>query len=639
MKSMFCSLVGAVLLAQATIAQTPAGLPQKMAATVMNTWKEGLGDSVASKRVVRWSYDHGVVLEGFDALWQLTGDKRYFDYIKKTMDHYVDAEGNILYYKQEDYNIDNVKNGRSLLTLYRITGKPQYLKAAALLRSQLDKQPRTSDGGFWHKKIYPNQMWLDGLYMAEPFYAEYAAFTKDEKAFDDIAKQFILMEKHSRDSKTGLLYHGWDESKEQQWANKNTGTSPNFWGRAMGWYGVALVDALDNFPANHPQRPAIIAILNRLATAIQKYQDAAGLWYQVLDKPTGKGNYHESSASCMFIYTIAKGVRKGYLPASFFKVAEKGYAGIYKEMVEKNPDGSINLKGTVTVSGLGGKPYRDGSYEYYLSEKVITNDQKGIGAFLLAGTEMDLAALPKPGKGKTVTLDSYFNNEFYKERANGLMTSYHYKWEERDNNGFWFFERSFSDIGAKTNTLYEAPTAANLKKSNVYIIVDPDTEKETPKPNYIQPEHVKTIADWVKAGGVLLLMGNNAGNAEFTHFNTLANAFGIHFNEDGINMVQKNNYEEGAELIAAGHPVFKSGGKAYLKEISTIQVKAPAKASLLHGDKVIAATAVYGKGAVFAIGDPWLYNEYVDGRKLPTDFENYKLAGDLAKWLIAQSKN
>ena len=440
MKKMFCSLVGAVLVSQATIAQTPTGLPEKMAATVMNTWKNGLGDSVDAGRPLKWSYDHGVVLEGFDALWQKTADKRYFEYIKKSMDNYVDANGNIFSYKPEDCNIDNIKNGRSLLTLYRVTGKQQYLKAAALLRAQLNKQPRTSDGGFWHKKIYPNQMWLDGLYMAEPFYAEYASFTKDEKAFDDIAKQFILMEKHSRDTKTGLMYHGWDESKEQQWANKTNGTSPNFWGRAMGWYGVALVDVLDYFPANHPQRPALLAILNRFVTAIQKYQDpASGLWYQVLDKPTGKGNYHESSASCMFIYAVAKGVRKGYLPAASFKIAQKAYAGIAKDMLEKNPDGSLNLKGTVTVSGLGGKPYRDGSFEYYMSEKVITNDLKGMGAFLLAGSEMDLATIPQTGKGKTVTLDSYFNNEFYKEPANGLLTSYHYKWEERDNNGFWFF--------------------------------------------------------------------------------------------------------------------------------------------------------------------------------------------------------
>jgi unsaturated rhamnogalacturonyl hydrolase len=639
MKNKFRILVLAALVAQGSIASAQTGLPEKLAATVMNTWKEGMSNSAEPGKVVKWSYDQGVVLEGMDAIWQRTADRRYFEYIRKSMDYYVDSSGTINTYKADDYNIDNIKNGRSLLTLYKVTGQVKYLKAATSLWEQLKKQPRTNDGGFWHKKIYPYQMWLDGLYMGEPFYTEYASLVKDEKAFDDIAKQFILMETHARDAKTGLLYHGWDESKEQQWADKTKGTSPNFWGRAMGWYAMALVDVLDYFPVNHPKRAELLAILNRTVTAIQKYQDpASGLWYQVMDKPTGKGNYHEASASCMFVYAVAKGVRKGYLPATFFTIAEKGYAGIKKEFIEPNADGTVNLKGTVSVAGLGGKPYRDGSYEYYLKEKVITNDLKGIGAFLMAGTEMEIAAYTKTGKGKTVTLDSYFNNEFQKERATGQMESFHYKWDERDNNGFQFLEHSFSYIGAATNTLYAAPDATNLKKSDVYIIVDADTEKETANPNYVQPAHVKAIADWVKAGGVLLLMGNNAGNAEFTHFNTLAAAFGIQFNEDGINMVTGNNYDMGTEMIPAGHPVFKTAKKTYLKEISTLQVKAPAKASLLHGNQVIMATATYGKGMVFAVGDPWLYNEYTDGRKLPADFDNYKAANDLAKWLVQQVK-
>lgn len=640
MKNVLLPLVTAALVSQVTIVSAQTGLPEKMAATVMHNWKEGLGDSAASGKVVKWSYDHGVVLEGFDAIWQRTADSRYFEYIRKTMDHYLDTAGNIFSYKPEDHNIDNVKNGRSLLTLYKVTGKAKYLNAATRLWEQLKTQPRTNDGGFWHKKIYPYQMWLDGLYMGEPFYAEYADLIKDNKAYDDIAKQFILMETHARDAKTGLLYHGWDESKEQQWANKTTGLSPNFWGRAMGWYGMALVDVLDYFPAEHPQRKELLAILDRLAVAIQKYQDpASGLWYQVLDKPDGKGNYHEASASCMFVYTIAKGIRKGYLNNKFFSVAKKGYAGIGKEFIETNGTIGVNLTGTVSVAGLGGKPYRDGSYEYYLSEKVVTNDLKGVGAFLLAGTEMELAEYPKTGKGKTVTLDSYFNNEYYKEKASGKMERFHYKWEERDNNGFWFFERSFSDIGAVTNTLYSAPTAANLRNSSVYIIVDADTEKETGSPKYIQPGHVRAISEWVKAGGVLLLMGNNVGNAELKQFNTLATVFGIQFNEDGINMVQKDRYEEGTEMIPEGHPIFKTAKKTYLKEISTLQVKAPAQASLKHGNQIIAATAKYGKGAVFAVGDPWLYNEYVDGRKLPADFDNYKAANDLAKWLVSQAKS
>jgi unsaturated rhamnogalacturonyl hydrolase len=337
----------------------------------------------------RWTYEHGVVLKGIERVWENTKKKEYLDFIQQNIDHFVADDGSIRTYSPDNYNLDNILPGRSLLFLYKTTGNEKYRKAAALLREQLKTHPRTSEGGFWHKKIYPSQMWLDGLFMAEPFYAEYAATFHEDSAFDDIAKQFILMERHSRDEKTGLLYHGWDESRKQRWADPTTGHSPNFWARAMGWYAMALVETLDYFPRKHPQRAELIAILNRLAQAVAKYQDSrSGLWYQVMDKGGEKGNYLESSAACMFVYALAKGVRNGYLPASYRKTATDGYRGILKEFV-KTDTGRFNLEGTVAVAGLGGNPYRDGSYEYYVNEKVVTNDPKGIGAFLLAATEME----------------------------------------------------------------------------------------------------------------------------------------------------------------------------------------------------------------------------------------------------------
>jgi unsaturated rhamnogalacturonyl hydrolase len=194
-------------------------------------------------------------------------------------------------------------------------------------------------------------MWLDGLYMGEPFYAEYSATFHDEKAFDDIAKQFILMEQHSRDAKTGLLYHGWDESRQQRWANQTTGRSPHFWGRAMGWYSMALVDTLDYFPKDHPQRGELIAILNRLAKAATTYQDASGLWYQIVDKGTAKGNYLESSVSAMFVYAIAKGVRNGYLANNYLTVAQKAYRGLVDRFIKTDANGQVNFDGTVSRIG------------------------------------------------------------------------------------------------------------------------------------------------------------------------------------------------------------------------------------------------------------------------------------------------
>ncbi|HEV2837290.1 MAG TPA: glycoside hydrolase family 88 protein [Pyrinomonadaceae bacterium] len=365
---------------------------EQIAATAMTAlWRDA--SKKESGYPAKWTYDHGLVLKGIERVWENTRDKQYLDFIQRNMDHFVNDDGSIRTYSLDEYNIDNILPGRNLLFLYRVTGQQKYRKAAALLREQLMTHPRTSEGGFWHKKIYPSQMWLDGLYMGEPFYAEYAATFHEEKAFDDIAKQFILMERHSRDSKTGLLFHGWDESRKQRWSNPQTGRSPNFWARAIGWYAMALVDTLDYFPRNHPQRSELIAILNRLARAIAKYQELqSGLWYQVVDKGDEKGNYLEASAACMFVYALAKGVRKGYLPANYMQVAERGYRGILREFVKTDANGQTNLEGTVSVGGLGGNPYRDGSYEYYLSEKVITNDPKGIGALLLAATEMEQKA-------------------------------------------------------------------------------------------------------------------------------------------------------------------------------------------------------------------------------------------------------
>ncbi|MCA1557960.1 MAG: glycoside hydrolase family 88 protein, partial [Acidobacteria bacterium] len=586
---------------------------------------------------LKWTYEQGVLLKGMEAAWLNTGEGRYFSYIQRGMDHFVTEDGTIRAYKPEDYNIDNVLPGRVLLLLYKVTGKEKYRKAAAILREQLKTHPRTSEGGFWHKKIYPSQMWLDGLYMGQPFYAEYAATFNEPTAFDDIAKQFVLMEMRARDAKTGLLYHGWDESRKQRWADSQTGRSPNFWGRAMGWYAMALVDTLDYFPKDHPQRGALLMILNRLAKAVEKYQDPkSGLWYQVLDKGGAEGNYLEASASSMFVYALAKGVRQGYLPASHLKVAQKGYDGIRSQFIEPRAEGGVNLKGTVSVAGLGGNPYRDGSYQYYLSEKVVTNDPKGVGAFLMAANEMEIAASRSKGAGLTVTLDYYFNSEVKKE-ATGQTVTWHYKWEEMPNPGFSLWGNIFRNFGARTEALPAAPTSANLKNTDIYIIVDPDTKEENENPKLIEEPHIKAIADWVKRGGVLVLMGNDAGNAEFEHFNRLAGQFGIEFNRDSRNRVPGNDFAAGRITVSSNNPVFKRARQLYLKEISTLRVAPPATPLIEDKGDVIMAVARFGKGTVFAVGDPWLYNEYVDGRKLPPEFDNFKAARDLSLWLIEQS--
>jgi unsaturated rhamnogalacturonyl hydrolase len=606
---------------------------ERVGTTMMNIWKDSF--SLPS----RWSYDQGVVLKGIEGLWYKTGDGKYFKYLQRSMDALVNEKGEIKTYKQEDYNIDNILCGRILITLYQVTGKEKYYKAATLLREQLRNQPRTKEGGFWHKKRYPGQMWLDGLYMGEPFYAEYAALFHEDTAFDDIARQFILMEEKARNEKNGLLYHGWDENKSEKWADKTTGLSPNFWARAMGWYGIALIDVLDKFPGQNEKKLQLENILKRYAAAIRKVQDPkTGVWFDILDKPDQKGNYVEASASCMFVYTLAKGVRLGYLPASYLPVIKKGYDGLIKNFIETDNNGQTNLKGTVSVSGLGGNPYRDGSYDYYISEKVVVNDPKGIGAFIQASNEVDLLPTLNIGKGKTVLLDDYFNSERKKD-ITGKMQPYHYKWEEMDNNGFSILGYVFNRYGVQTKTLSQAPTAGNLKNADIYFIVDADNVADKPTPNYVQPIDAVNVYNWVKAGGVLVIFHNDKGNAEFEHFNTLTEKFGIHLNEDSYNReVPGVGYSFGAIVIPQGNSVLPHEKKIYQKEICSIDVKSPATAVLKKDNIVIFAVARVGKGTVFVTGDPWLYNEYTDGRKLPLEYENYPSANDLVQWLITQAK-
>ena len=354
-------------------------------------WSVRMADSVMRRNApFHWHYENGVMHKAIEQVWLKTDDAKYYDYIKRDIDQLVSAAGNIKTYSVQEYNLDQINPGRIFFSLYRATGNDRYKNAAYLLREQLRGQPRTSEGGFWHKKIYPYQMWLDGIYMASPFYAEFGKIFGEPAAFDDAAHQIILIERHTRDPKTGLLYHGWDESKQQRWANPETGCSPHFWGRAMGWYVRAIVDVLDHLPQEHARRQDILAIFERSITALESVQDkSTGLWYQVLDQGNRAGNYLEASGSCMFVYSIAKAVRLGYLAKTYLDMARKGYLGILDHLIRVDDQGLVNLEQICGVAGLGGNPYRDGSYEYYVSEKTVTNDYKGVGSFILASLETE----------------------------------------------------------------------------------------------------------------------------------------------------------------------------------------------------------------------------------------------------------
>jgi len=609
----------------------------KLAESIMKEWPKGLVGTEG--RPGNWGYEEGVLLDGMAAQWHTTANGDEFRCIKAAVDKYVMDDGSIKSYHADAHSLDEIEMGRSVLLVYRVTQQAKYYKAAKYIYDQLALQPRTASGGYWHKQIYPNQMWLDGAYMAEPFRAEYAVTFQQPDDFNDIAKQLLLMDQHMRDAKTGLLLHGWDESKQMKWADAKTGLSPEAWGRAMGWYGMALVDVLDWFPADHPQRPELIRALNRTAKAIVAYQDKkTGLWWQVLDKGSQKGNFTESSASAMFVYTLAKGVRMGYLPQADEAAARRGWKGLEETFIKTGADGATSLEGTVKVGGLGGSPYRSGTFDYYIGEKTRTNDAKGVGAALLAGSEMAQSATEALGQGKTVMVDAWFNSQTRKNAA-GQTELFHYKWDDDANPGFAFFGRAFQRYGVKLATLKTAPTVADLKKAEIYVMASPDIPVKNPNLHYMDKASGDAIEAWVKAGGVLIVMQNDKTNSEFDHFNTMTERFGLHFNAVLRNTVDNNNWPQGTIMVPKGTGVFEYPHQAYLKEISTITLSGPAKSILTDKGDVLMAVAKVGKGIVYAVVDPWIYNEYVDRRnKLPLEFDGYDAAIDLAGWAVRQAK-
>lgn len=340
---------------------------------------------------IKWNYTHGLEMQAFTKVFEKTGKIEYFNYALSYADTMINEDGTIKTYNLERYNIDHINPGKFLFPIYERTQSLKYLKALQLLRSQMETHPRISNGGYWHKQIYPHQVWLDGLYMACPFLAEYGKTFNEPELFDEVALQLTTAYDDLIDEETGLLYHGWDESREQSWSNPVTGKSPNFWSRSIGWYMMALVDVLDFMPVDHPQRPDIIRILNDLSTTVDNYRDPeTGMWYQVTNLQNREGNYLESSGSIMFIYTWVKGAQKGYLQEEFNEKGEVAFDQFVNRFIRENEDGTISVTDVCSVAGLGGeKVYRDGSFEYYISEPVRDDDPKAIGPFMMTSILLD----------------------------------------------------------------------------------------------------------------------------------------------------------------------------------------------------------------------------------------------------------
>jgi unsaturated rhamnogalacturonyl hydrolase len=363
-----------------------------VAAAQTKPWSVRVSESVMKRNPViheKWDYTAGLMLLALERVATTTREPKYAAYIKKSIDTLVQPNGWIRTYTAAEYNLDQINQGRALFALADRTRDPRYMRAADALREQLRTHPRTAEGGFWHKKIYPQQMWLDGLYMAEPFYLQYAVRKGDTVAINDVTKQFLLVARHLRDAKTGLYYHAWDAVHEQKWADPATGLSPHFWGRAMGWYLMAIMDVLDYLPKTHRDRAELIRVAQDLSAAVANVRDpVTGVWWQIMDQPNRAKNYLEASASAMFTYAFAKGARLGYLAPGYRALAERAFDGMLASFVSIDEGGLVDINNICKVAGLGGNPYRDGSYEYYVNEPVATNDYKGVGPFILAANEL-----------------------------------------------------------------------------------------------------------------------------------------------------------------------------------------------------------------------------------------------------------
>lgn len=343
---------------------------------------------------LKWNYCHGLVLQSIMDVHDRYGDEKFYNYALAYADTMVQNDGSILTYKVQDYTFDRLNSGKILFRIYEREKEEKYKKAMDMLRTQFDGHPRNDDGSYWHKKTYPNQVWLDGVYMSLPYYAEYAFRNNDVAVYQDIVSQFSKVAKHTYDVKNDVYRHACDVSKKQKWADPITGQSQHCWGRAMGWFAMACVDVLDYMPKHEPGRGEIVAILNKLARQMKNRQDSrTGVWYQVIDRSGDKGNYLEATCSTMFVYTLLKAIRKGYIDPSYMDVAEKGYRGILREFIIVDDNGVVSIEKCCAVAGLGGKNNRSGDYQYYLNEPIRANDPKAVGPFILASLEWEL--LPK----------------------------------------------------------------------------------------------------------------------------------------------------------------------------------------------------------------------------------------------------
>lgn len=339
--------------------------------------------------ITKWNYIDGCMITAILSLHSITGEERYLAFADRFMDWFVRDDGSIRAYDMEEYNLDNINPGKNLFTLYNLTGKEKYRAGIETIRAQLNGMPRTREGNFWHKKIYPWQVWLDGLYMAQPFYVQYETLFNGMRGCRDSFLQFQNVRRLMKNSATGLYYHGYDESRAMYWADPATGLSSNCWLRALGWFTMSLVDTLEVLDEQmYYEYRSLQKMLRELIDAVLPWQHESGMFYQVIDRGDAPGNYLETSGTALIACGILKAARLGLLPDKYRPFAEKAFFGTASRYLSRGEDGALRLGGICLVAGLGGQTRRDGSLDYYFSEPVVENEAKGVAPMMLAYTEI-----------------------------------------------------------------------------------------------------------------------------------------------------------------------------------------------------------------------------------------------------------
>lgn len=541
----------------------------------MEKWPSGIFSATGAPPA--WTHDEGVLLAGVEAAWKNTVDRQDYLYIEHSVNSLVSPEGELPPLKAERNGQRSIQLGQSLMLLYGVTLNKRYYNAATALDERLLHRP----------------MPFGDLDEAGPFLAAYGFKFHRPKVFPGIANQFLLIEKQLRNSPQHDFY-----------MRRMGGL------QSMASFMTALVDTIPSL-RDSAARSQLIAILNQDAAAVDREQNAkTGLWNETAGKASAIVNVPDAAAPCLFVYALAKGVRRGYLPERYDAVAERGYQGVLTRFVTGGADGSFALHGTAS-----------GPLE--------------MGAFILASTEIENVKNAKIGRGDKVMVDGWFNSQ-KRTDPTGREIYFHYKWDEESNPGYSLWGHAFRNFGARTTTLYAEPTFENLRQAQVYIIASPDNLDKNPQAHFANAKDGEEIAKWVNAGGVLAIMENDTSFADLDHFNVVAEKFGIHFNSTLRMHVVGTDWAMGRFYIDGKGPIFHHPHTAYVKDVCTISVKPPAVPVYKHEKDIFMAVAKYGKGTVYAMVDPWFYNEYTNGLKLPAEYDNYAAGVELARWLLEQ---